>query len=155
MTTPKWYIFSHNSSIKQYFDGLIIILAIYNGIYTPLSIAFPYVKHLPPENFFKRFDVFVEIAFYMDMIVAFLTSYIDQKTGDEVFSLRKIAMNYICEGDFMIDFLSTVDFIGMIANFRKGPISNGAGMIRDSLSMLKVFRIRKLLNVIREMNETT
>ena len=51
-----------------------------------------------------------------------------------MFSLRKIARNYMCEGDFVIDFLSTVDVIGMFANLRKGQITRSEEMARDKLA---------------------
>ncbi len=45
MTTPKWYIISEQSPYKNIWDSFIILLAVYNGIYTPLEIAFDYVKN--------------------------------------------------------------------------------------------------------------
>ena len=66
----------------------------------------------------------MNVAFYIDIVVGFSTSYIDKKTGDEIFSIRRIARNYIIEGDFVIDFLSTVDFLGFFSQILNTELSN-------------------------------
>ena len=43
MVKPRWYIFKHDSHIIEYWEYLIIIFAIYNGIITPWSISFDYI----------------------------------------------------------------------------------------------------------------
>ena len=95
------------------------------------------------------------MAFYIDIVVGFTTSYIDTLKGDEIFSMRKIAHNYMIEGDFVIDFLSTVDVVSFVAFLTNSKVSQGMGVLRDGLSLLKVLRIRKLLQKLREVNQTT
>ena len=92
------------------------------------------------------------MAFYIDIVVGFTTSYIDTLKGDEIFSMRKIAHNYMIEGDFVIDFLSTVDVVSFVAFLTNSKVSQGMGVLRDGLSLLKVLRIRKLLQKLREVN---
>ena len=62
--------------------------------------------------------------FAIDIAVGFMTSYVDCKTGDEIYDLRKIAHNYIFEGDFDVDFLSTVDVIGFASTIFRFTISS-------------------------------
>ena len=42
--TPKWYLVSDDSGWKHYWDAFIIVLAVYNGVFTPLEITFTYIK---------------------------------------------------------------------------------------------------------------
>ena len=88
-------------------DLIIIILAIYNSIAIPISLAFD-----PPS--FTYFWIlalnnFIDLMFLCDMVMQFRTSYFNPITGDEEFDLKKIAKNYI-KGTFWIDMLSTIPF---------------------------------------------
>lgn len=54
--------------------------------------------------------MFVDFCFWLDILVGFLTSYVDPVSGDEVYAPKKIAMYYIFQGSFFIDFMSTFPF---------------------------------------------
>ncbi len=54
----------------------------------------------------------------------------------------------------MFDFLSTVDVIAMLSFIFGFEIGSGLAIVQDGLSLLKVIRIRKLLQKIREINQT-
>lgn len=47
------------------------------------------------------------VVFMMDIGVCFMTSYINVASGDEIYGLKMIALNYIFHGTFMIDVIST------------------------------------------------
>ena len=84
-----------------------------------------------------------------------MTSYINDITGDEIYSPMKIARNYILEGDFIVDFVSTVDIIGFFRFLFNIKNPSGVALaIQDSMSLLKVYRVRKLIKKIREVNST-
>ena len=96
-------------------------------------------------------DKFVNTCFIFDIVVGFTTAYRDESTGDEIFSLKEIASHYIFDGDFIFDFLSTIDIIGFtydVFGLALEPTSS-MGIFKDLLAMLKVYRIRKLLQQLR------
>ena len=76
-----------------------------NSIILPFDIAFP--------NDVARFPVFgildniTTYIFIMDVILGFITSYINVQTGDEVFGYKFICKEYVFRGTFAIDILST------------------------------------------------
>ena len=76
-STPKWYNISHNSFLKEIWDAFIILLAVYNGIFTPLQISFPYIKEQSKDGALYALDMFINVAFFIDILVGFTTSYID------------------------------------------------------------------------------
>ena len=55
------------------------------------------------------FDVLTTVVFSIDIVVAFISSFINVSTGDEIFDLKLIAINYVfIDGNFWVDFISTV-----------------------------------------------
>jgi hypothetical protein len=60
----------------------------------------------------------IDFVFLMDIFVNFRTSYINPRTGDEVFEPKKIAKNYV-KGRFWIDSLATVPFDLLVSPFLK------------------------------------
>ena len=45
--------------------------------------------------------------FVGDIIIGFLTSYINVSSGDDITNMKMIAMNYIFHGTFLLDIFST------------------------------------------------
>ena len=87
------------------------------------------------------------LVYIADIVVQFLTSYLQVQTGDEVTKPRMIAGRYI-RGEFSIDLLSTFPF----RYFRvKSQVYN---TITKICSLLKVLRIRKLYSTISQANLT-
>jgi len=56
---------------------------------------------------FTVINACVDLCFFADIVVTFRTTFVDQKTGDEVYNMREIAKIYL-SGRFWIDLLSTV-----------------------------------------------
>ena len=84
----------------------------------------------------------ITFIFFIDILVAFNTSYIDV-TGEDVQDRKKIARKYIY-GDFLIDLLSTIPykFIGKVIPFFD-TIS--------ILKILKVVRIRRITKLVLKL----
>ena len=59
-------------------------LAIWNALWTPLTISFDYATELSGKLPFSAIDYFVDAIFVVDIIVGFLTSYVDVSNGDEI-----------------------------------------------------------------------
>ena len=82
-TDKRWYIIETNNKHKLYWDILVITCAIYTTITVPIELCFAEIN-----DYFDSFivlhtlDVIVDIIFIIDIIVGFLTSYINTTTGD-------------------------------------------------------------------------
>jgi len=102
---PRKYILSARSKTRFIWDIIIIIFAIVNAVTLPLNIAFE--EFMSKITFLKYLDTLTTVLFFLDIVFGFMTSYINVASGDEIFGVRMIAVNYICAGTFMIDILST------------------------------------------------
>ena len=76
----------------------------------PFAFSFDYVMAKISEGPLRTVDLIINFFFVLDIVVGFMTSFINPLNGDEFFSCSYIARHYIMEGDFMIDFLSTFWF---------------------------------------------
>ena len=84
-----------------------MILAIWNAIWTPLTIGFDQANVIGQGVAFFCMDLFVDLVFTIDIILGFTSSYVDTANGAEIFAPKLIAMHYIFKGSFFIDFMST------------------------------------------------
>ena len=85
-------------------------LAIYNCLWTPLTISFDWAEEVAESNVvLKAFEWIILTIYTLDMVVLFNKSYINVQTGDEVYKPSKIAGGYM-RGEFMLDFLATFPF---------------------------------------------
>ena len=78
----------------------------------------------------------VDILFMVDIVVGFRTSFINKKTGDEIWEPKKIAKNYICGTRFWLDLLSSIPLDLMASG-------------SDSSAFLSVFGMLKLVRITR------
>ena len=94
-----------NASEKTLWDLFIIILAVYNCFQIPFQLAFE-----PPflySSGFSTVNSIIDVMFVCDILIAFRTTYFDIISGEEIFSGRKTAVEYL-RSRFLIDFVSTV-----------------------------------------------
>lgn len=85
-------------------------LAIYNCIWTPLTISFDWAMEMGKTEFFGVIDDTVMSFYIGDLLVQFITSYMNVAAGDEIMKPSYIAKRYIFSGEFFIDFLATFPF---------------------------------------------
>ena len=67
-----------------------MLCAVYNCIGIPVNVAYPgsFLDHLT----FTIIDYVIDFAMLFDIIINFRTSYLNSKTGDEVFQGSLIAI---------------------------------------------------------------
>ena len=84
-----------------------MLFAAWNTFQIPIDVAFE------PAIFDKRpffyVNSFIDIIFFVDILVNFWAAYIDTKTGEEVSDGWMVAYNYLSTR-FLIDMLATVPF---------------------------------------------
>ena len=98
------------NSIKIKWDLFIIFLAVYNSVCLPIEVAIlPFIKHNPALNLINSL---IDLFFFIDIIIHFRTTFVNQMTGDENHSEKDIAVNYLT-GKFFVDVISTIPFEGL------------------------------------------
>ena len=96
----------------------------------------------------------IDFVYMIDIGVGFCTSYIDYFTGEEITKPSKIAARYI-QGDFIIDLLSTIPFEAIYKVVtQQNDIDKTLLVIFKVCKLLKVFRLRKVGNMIRDSENT-
>ena len=98
----EFFLISHPSSLKEYWDFLIMIAACWNVFVLPIDIAFESQNRTT-----LLINVFVDICFIIDIIVQFRTTIPDEDSGEDIKDSKILAQRYI-HGRFTIDILSTV-----------------------------------------------
>ena len=137
MFIPRPYIIdSRNSQFLNYFEYLVMTLAIWNAIWTPLTISFQRAADIGESIPFQLIDAFVDTIFWMDIFLQFTTCYVDKASGEAIFLRRKIASHYVFQGSFLIDFMSTFPFsqIGEVAQIKSATFY----LFADIMSLMKV-----------------
>jgi len=152
---PRWYILSSRSNKRFVWDVIIIIFAIQNGITLPLQIAFDsqISKEEAINDLLDVLNVITVIIFTIDIAAGFLTSYVNVSSGDEIHGAKMVARNYILNGSFMIDILSTFPLDDIYVGVLGGESTNVEKLMKV-FGILKMQRIRRISKIIGNMNQT-
>ena len=111
MTRIRWFIIQVGNIYKFYWSIFIILLAVYNAIALPLQIAFIEVQNTYDTTIgLEVLEILVDVFFILDMVVVFLSAYIDTADGETIQSPKKIARNYLKNG-FWTDFISSTPLL--------------------------------------------
>lgn len=149
-TRPRWYIIPRRNRWREYWEYIVMSVAIYNCIWTPLTISFDLPKKMEEEMLaLKVIEIAILTLYILDILIQFLTSYNNLTSGEEIMKPSMIARRYMVDGDFIIDFLSTFPFTHL------GITSHTAMTIFAAFQLLKVLRIRKIYSVISHSNVST
>lgn len=126
-------------------DLMVMLIAIWNCISIPFDVAFE--PHKGKAN--QVFDTLIDICFFLDIALAFNTSFVNEKTGFEVFSYKLIAWNYIKNGQFFIDLGASIPFDSIYKAL--APNKKNSNQIK-ALGLLKLVRLLRLRRIIRYLN---
>lgn len=85
-----------------------------------------------------------DAVFYIDILVNFFTSFINVSTGDEIYGHGMIAENYIYNGPFLIDLISTLPLDKIFSD----------STVAKVFGILKIQRIRRISKIIGQLNQT-
>jgi predicted membrane protein len=88
------FLIRHDNKWRMRWDLLVMLIAIWNCISIPFDVAFDPKK----GTWNKVLDTLIDICFFLDIVLTFDTSYVNDKTGFEIFSYKLIAWNYIKNG---------------------------------------------------------
>lgn len=138
MRPRKWVIRERNRC-KFYFDILIIIFASFNSFSIPFAIAFK-PDSLDHAGYIAA-NWIINGFFIFDIIISFRTTYMNTKSGDEIYDPIMIAKHYILGGRFWVDILSAVPFDEFTTN-------EGIKNILSLIGLLKIVRVSRLGRII-------
>ena len=74
-----------------------------NTFFVPLKISFKPIRF--QTTGFTIFDIFVDILFLIDVILMFMTSFVNSK-GQQITDRAEIAINYMSQKRFTYDLLA-------------------------------------------------
>lgn len=113
------FIYSHSNKYRMRWDLLIIFLAIYNCVMTPIGIAMP--KGIEGLRGLEMFENFVDFLFFLDIFLCFRTTYVNTKTNIEIVDSKKIAVNYVNSVRFPFDILASIPLEKVQVLFKEVP----------------------------------
>ena len=90
---------------KQMWDGLVLIMAIFNSFAVPLEYVMTSLEY---NSDYQTLDLIINIMFLFDILLGFRTTYFDSQ-GQEVRDSGLIVKNYL-RGMFVVDFLSSIPY---------------------------------------------
>ena len=147
----------------NYWDYMLIILVAYTAAVIPWNVAFQMrddcsetVEVEDGEELgcipdaVKALDIFVDVLFWLDILVNFRTAYIDNKRHT-IFDQKKVALHY-GKGWFILDFIGTFPF-EIVA---KSIISSSSGDLANKdimyLRLLKLPRIIRAARLVKKLD---
>jgi len=143
---PK-YLVNPKSDFKMGWDLFTAIFVVYSVIVVPLRIGFG----LEPSLAEFVLDCFIDMVFFVDMVIAFRTAFEDDH-GRLTYDTKKIARSYL-RGGFLVDFMSTVpfDLIAQLSLTGDWKSSEGEGSSSNlrSLKLIRILRLIRLLKLMR------
>ena len=103
--SPSRCVISLNSPVKILWDILIAISVLIEAFLIPVHCAF--LNDSEHSVYIENYLTLSKSLYCLDIVVTFMTSYIDSATQHEVTKLKVIAANYI-KGRFFLDVLSVL-----------------------------------------------
>lgn len=100
------------------------------------------------SKYFLIFNAIIDLLFMIDVFINFRTTYVNAKTGEEIFDKKKIIKNYL-KGRFWIDILASLPMDAVTLMFAP---SAGNNIIFDLFGLLKLVRVLRLSRIIMYMN---
>ena len=120
-------------------------LAVVNCLLIPFEIAF--TPNQGQEDYFLlALNTGIDIAFLADIFINFRTSYVSNKSGEQIIEARRIFRNY-CMGRFWMDLAATIPFDRIYS-----LIAQQDEELFNLFGLLKVLRVMRLQSIINNMN---
>lgn len=101
----KPFILLPDSTMKKFWNFVVLFLLAYTAAFVPVKTAF---FDEDPEGLYE-FEYFLDVLFYIDLIVNFLSAFEDPNTGFIEVRFSKIARNYIFSW-FFLDLSACIPF---------------------------------------------
>ena len=148
-----WYTLDHASKPRNVWDLFIIVLALWNCIFIPFEVAFKPEK----SDSILVSDRACDILFAVDIVVNFMTTYVNPKTNLDVTDPTRIVKNYVFGGRFWVDLLASIPFDLLIVAEAPDPnviVEPGEGgidvtTVTGLLKMVRLLRLGRIITKFR------
>jgi hypothetical protein len=120
------------------------IIVVFFLLYSFLTVPFRLLMKIE-SNTMKLIEKFVDMYFYIDIMIAFRTAYKD-KFNEDRFDVSDIANRYFSTF-FYVDFISTVPWYYFFLSTKFNET------VRIFTHILKIFRVTKLLPILNKLEE--
>lgn len=134
------FMIRYNSNFRMRWDLIVCLLAIYNCVSIPVSVAFD----PDPSIGLTVWERTLDCLFAIDLLLNFRTTYINSKTGFEVTEWKKIAINYFITGRFFIDLGASIP----LDLFLESETSSSNKKLK-LLGLMKLIRLLRLGRIVR------
>ena len=94
-----------NSNFRVRWDLFVMMLAVINCVLIPFDIAF--LSNSSEAPYLIAMNTGIDLAFLADIIINFRTSYVSNKSGEQITEKARIFRNY-CMGRFWLDLAATI-----------------------------------------------
>ena len=141
----KWF-WQINQSLRIKWEILVMLLAIWNWFWVPFDAAFS--PNFANSIEMELFNSFIDLLYMFDIFINFRTSYIEARTGEEIFDLKRIAVSY-AKGRFCIDIISSIPFNILTLMILEENLNS---VVFKMFSLLKLMRILRLSRILMYMN---
>jgi len=148
----SWFVLHPTTKLRRYWDFLQIFLLLYIAISVPYRIGFSE----PSYGAWYMIDFFIDMYFYIDMVLNFFTAYWESGDDDDfhyVTSLWKIQKHYL-KGWFLPDVISLLP-IDYVSRLMDGTATcswqseSACGAAAQTSSVPEGFRIFKMIRLLR------
>lgn len=95
---------------------------------------------------FVILNLIVDLIFFMDILICFRTTFLDENTGFEEISTMGIARNYLL-GNFLVDFFATIPIDWIVELIRGHKVKS-----LQFFGLLKLGRLLRINRIIRFLN---
>lgn len=85
----------------------------------------------------------IEVLFFLEIALNFITSYIDPETFEPVYSIKNIAINYIIEGAFIAHLLTAFPYQIITHIYESGDLQE---QVLRNCMVVKLLRLDRLSN---------
>jgi hypothetical protein len=139
-----WYTFYHDSRPRMSWDLLIILLALWNCIYIPIDVSFRPEKSAG----ITISDAVIDILFAVDIVINFMTTYVNEKTGITVSNPTRIVKNYLFKGRFFVDLLASIPFDKVLPT-SDNPEDTQTATVLGLLKMVRLLRLGRIITFMK------
>lgn len=148
----SWFVLHPTTKLRRYWDFLQIFLLLYIAISVPYRIGFSE----PSYGAWYIIDFFIDMYFYIDMVLNFFTAYWESGDDDDfhyVTSLWKIQKHYL-KGWFLPDVISLLP-IDYVSRLMDGTATcswqseSACGAAAQTSTVPEGFRIFKMIRLLR------
>ncbi|XRB22482.1 potassium voltage-gated channel [Pseudoscourfieldia marina] len=148
-----WYIFKPDTLFRRVWDITQAFVLLYLAIVVPLRVGYD----VAPKGFAFAVEFFVDLYFYIDILLNFITAIENADTGEVISDTRTIRAQYM-RSWFAIDVLACLP-IDLAINIKQGTFvcswsSCDGKKVDSSASLVRIIRILRLTRLFKLLRLT-